>query len=203
MAKVQLPRHRKAGTMEHRCIFAGFGGQGIVSLGTLVANAGMADNRYVTFFPTYGIAMRGGMANCTVVVSDKEIASPIVHEPTVLMVMDEASYDCFHDKVAPGGLLFVNSSLVSKRATHPDIKTVYIDAARIAQEHGDCRMANMVMLGAIIKLTDIVSFKAVETAINNIPSAKLQKLIGKNLQVLKLGFEEAKIEQELKHVPEN
>ena len=178
--------------MEHRCIFAGFGGQGIVSLGALVANAGMADNRHVTFFPSYGIAMRGGMANCTVVVSDAEIWSPIVNDPPVVMVMDEVSYDCFQGKVASSGLLFVNSSLVKQRTTRPDIKTVYVDATRIALEHGDGRMANMVMLGAIIKLTSIVSFKAVETAINNISSAKLQKLIGMNLHVMKLGFEEAK-----------
>ncbi|MEI7879379.1 MAG: 2-oxoacid:acceptor oxidoreductase family protein [bacterium] len=182
--------------MEQRCIFAGFGGQGVVSLGALVANAGLADNRHVTFFPSYGIAMRGGMANCTVVVSDEAIGSPIVNEPMVVMVLDEVSYDCFHDKVAPGGLLFVNSSLVKKRTSRTDIKTVYIEATRIAREHGDSRMANMVMLGAVIKLTGIVSFKAVETAINNISSAKLQKLIGKNLQVMKLGFEAAKIEQE-------
>ncbi|MEI8139388.1 MAG: 2-oxoacid:acceptor oxidoreductase family protein [bacterium] len=178
--------------MEHRCIFSGFGGQGIVSLGTLVANAGMADNRYVTFFPSYGIAMRGGMASCTIVVSDHEINSPIVNDPTVLMVMDEASYDCFHGKVASGGLMFVNSSLVNKRISRPDVKAVYINATGIALEHGDGRMANMVMLGAVIKLTRIVSFEAVETAINKIPSVKLHSLIGRNLQVMKLGFEEAK-----------
>jgi len=178
--------------MEHRCIFAGFGGQGVVSLGALVANAGVADNRYVTFFPTYGIAMRGGMANCTVVVSDEEIGSPIVNAPSVMMVMDEVSYDYFHGKVAAGGLLFVNASLVNQRKVRPDIKTVYINATNIALEHGDGRMANMVMLGAVIKLTGIVSFKAVETAINNISSVKLNKLIGKNLQVMKLGFEAAK-----------
>ena len=178
--------------MEHRCIFAGFGGQGVISLGTLVANAGMADNRHVTFFPSYGIAMRGGMANCTVVVSDEEIGSPIVNDPTVVMVMDEVSYDCFHGKVSPGGMLCVNSSLVSKRTSRTDVKAVYIDATSIALEHGDGRMANMVMLGAVIKLTGIVSFKAVETAINKISSTKLHKLIGKNLQVMKLGFDEAK-----------
>jgi len=180
--------------MKHRCIFAGFGGQGIISLGSLVANAGMADNRYVTFFPSYGIAMRGGMANCTVVVSDEEIGSPIVNDPSVMMVMDEVSYDCFYGKVAPGGLLFVNSSMVKKRVSRLGIKAVYIDASCIAQANGDGRMANMVMLGAIIKLTGMVSFEAVEKAINKIPSAKLHTLIGKNLQVMKLGFEEAKID---------
>ncbi len=186
--------------MKHRCIFAGFGGQGIISLGALVANAGMADNRYVTFFPSYGIAMRGGMANCTVVVSDEAIGSPIVNDPSVMMVMDEVSYDCFHERVASGGLLFVNSSMIHKRNLRPDVKTVYINATGIAQAHGDGRMANMAMLGAVIKMTGIVSFKAVGVAINNIQSAKLHTLIEKNLQVMQQGFEEAKIDQELCHV---
>ncbi|MEI6167059.1 MAG: 2-oxoacid:acceptor oxidoreductase family protein [bacterium] len=178
--------------MEHRCIFSGFGGQGVISLGALVANAGVVDHRQVTFFPSYGIAMRGGMASCTVIVSDKAIGSPIVNEPTVMMVMDEASYDCFQGRVAPGGWLVVNSSLVNKRSSRPDIKAVYINATGIAQHYGDGRMANMAMLGAVIKLTGMVSFGAVETAINNISSVKLSKLIGKNLQVMKQGFEEVK-----------
>lgn len=178
--------------MEHRCIFAGFGGQGIISLGSLVTNAGMVDNRQVTFFPSYGIAMRGGMANCTVVVSDEAIRSPIVNEPNIVMVMDEASYDGFQGKVVPGGLLFVNSSLVGKKASRPDIRTVHIEATRIALENGDGRMANMVMLGAIIRLTGLVSFAAVETTINKIAAIRLQNLVDKNLHVMKLGFEEVK-----------
>ena len=176
--------------MEHRCIFSGFGGQGVISLGTLVANAAVADNRHVTFFPSYGIAMRGGMASCTVVVSDEEIRSPIVNDPMVVMVLDEASYDCFHGKVASGGLLFVNSGMVSKRSSRSDVNAVYLDATGIALAQGDGRMANMAMLGAVIKLTSIVSFEAVKKAINDIPSAKLSKLIGKNLEVMKQGFDE-------------
>ena len=178
--------------MEQRCIFSGFGGQGVISLGALVANAGVADRRYVTFFPSYGIAMRGGMASCTVIVSDQEIGSPIVNEPSIMMVMDEASHECFHDKVVSGGWLFVNSSLVTKRIPRSDVNAVYVNATRIAIEHGDVRMANMAMLGAVIRLTGIVSCGAVETAINNISSVKLSKLIAKNMLVMKQGFEEAK-----------
>lgn len=178
--------------MEHRCIFAGFGGQGVVSMGTLVAYAGMVDGRQVTFFPSYGIAMRGGMANCTVVVSDEEIGSPIVNDPTVVVAMNEPSFDFFQAKVAPGGLLFVNSSLVTKQVSRPDVRGVYVNATGIALEQGDGRMANMVMLGAVMKLTSMVSFAAVEKAMDKTFSTKLHKLIGKNLQVMKLGFEEAK-----------
>jgi 2-oxoglutarate ferredoxin oxidoreductase subunit gamma len=177
--------------MEHRCIFSGFGGQGVISLGALVANAGVVDKRHVTFFPSYGIAMRGGMASCTVIVSDQEIGSPIVNEPSVMMVMDEASHEYFHDRVAAGGWLFVNSSLVTKRSSRPDVHAVYVNATRIATGHGDVRMANMAMLGAVIRLTGLVSCGAVETAINNISSVKLSKLIAKNMLVMKQGFEEA------------
>lgn len=178
--------------MEHRCIIAGFGGQGIISLGSLVTNAGMVDNKQVTFFPSYGIAMRGGMANCTIVVSDEAIRSPIVSAPDILMVMDEASYDCFQGKVAPGGWLFVNSSLIGRKSTRSDIRTVYVEATRIALENGDGRMANMVMLGAVIRLTGLVSLGAVEETISKITALRLQNLVDKNLHVMKLGFDEVK-----------
>lgn len=177
--------------MEHRCIFAGFGGQGVISMGTLVAYAGMIEGRQVTFFPSYGIAMRGGMANCTVVVSDQEIGTPIVNAPTVVVAMDEASFDQFQGRLAAGGLLFVNASLVNKRNARPDIKAVYVNATEIALKQGDGRMANMVMLGAVLKLTGMVSIEAVEKAMHKTFSGKLQKLIAGNLRVMKLGFEAA------------
>lgn len=176
--------------MEHRCIFGGFGGQGIVSLGSLVANAGVADNKQVTVYPSYGIAMRGGMANCSIVLSEEAIRSPIVNDPDIVMVMDEPSYDCFEDKVVPGGFLFVNSSLIGKKSVRPEVKSVYLEATRIALENGDGRMANMVMLGAVIKLTKLVSFRAVEAAINMIEALKIHNLVEKNLNVMKLGFDE-------------
>jgi 2-oxoglutarate ferredoxin oxidoreductase subunit gamma len=179
--------------MEHRCIFAGFGGQGVISMGTLAAYAGMFDGKHVTFFPAYGIAMRGGTANCTVVVSDKEIASPIVNCPSVLIAMNEISLEHFQPMVAPGGLLLVNSSLIKTKVTREDVQGVYVDATHIALENGDGRMANMVMLGGVLKATNMmVSFEAVQKAMEKTFPAKLQKLIGKNQEVMKLGFDGAK-----------
>ena len=175
--------------MEHRCIFAGFGGQGIVSMGTLLAYAGLFDRKQVTFFPSYGIAMRGGTANCTVVVADGEIASPIVNDPGVVIAMNDPSFDCFQPMVAPGGLLLVNSSLIGRKAARKDIRAAYLPATGIALEKGDGRMANMAMLGGLIKLTNIVSLDAVEEAMRKTFSAKLQKLIGRNREVLRSGFE--------------
>jgi 2-oxoglutarate ferredoxin oxidoreductase subunit gamma len=132
------------------------------------------------------------MANCTVVVSDKEIGSPIVYDPNVVVAMNEASFDYFQDRVAPDGLLFVNSSLVNRQIARPDITGVYVNATGIALEQGDGRMANMAMLGAVMKMTGMVLFDAVEKAMHKSFSAKIHKLIGKNLQVMKLGFEEVK-----------
>lgn len=175
--------------MEHRCIFAGFGGQGIVSMGTLLAYAGMFDGKQVTFFPSYGIAMRGGTANCTVVVADGDIASPIVNDPSVVIVMNDPSFDCFQPMVAPGGFLLVNSSLIGRKAAREDIQAAYLPATGIALEKGDGRMANMAMLGGLIKLTNIVSLAAVEEAMRKTFSSKLQKLIGRNREVLQLGFD--------------
>lgn len=179
--------------MEHRCIFAGFGGQGILSMGTLLAYAGMCDGKQVTFFPSYGIAMRGGTANCSVVVAGGDIASPIVNDPDVVIAMNEPSFDCFQPMVAPGGLLLVNSSLVHKKIARPDIRGAYLPATGIALESGDGRMANMAMLGALVRLTDLVSLAAVDEAMRKTFSAKLQKLIGKSREVLQLGFD--KVEQ--------
>ncbi len=178
--------------MEHRCIFAGFGGQGLVSMGTLVAYAGMVEGRQVTYSPSYGIAMRGGMANCTVVVSDDEIRSPVVTDPSVLVAMNEAALDCLQSKVAEGGWLFVNASLVDKPVMRSDVKAVYVNATGIALEQGDGRMANMAMLGAVMKLAGVVSFESVTRAIETTFSKKLHKLIDGNLKVLKRGFEDAK-----------
>lgn len=161
-------------------------------MGTLVAYAGMVEGRQVTFFPSYGIAMRGGTANCTVVVSTGEIASPIVSDPNVLVAMNELSFDHFQPMVAPGGLMFVNSSLVSRKVSRPDITGVYVNATGIALDKGDGRMANMVMLGGVVRFTEMVSLDAVGKAMEKTFPAKLHKLIGRNQEVMKLGFEEAK-----------
>ncbi|MFH0921705.1 MAG: 2-oxoacid:acceptor oxidoreductase family protein [Fibrobacterota bacterium] len=178
--------------MEYRCKFAGFGGQGIISMGMLAAYAGMIDGKQVTFFPEYGIAMRGGMANCTVIVSDEAIASPVVARPNVVVAMNDLSFDGFQPQVAPGGTLVVNSSLIKKKVSRPDIKALYINATVIALENGDGRMANMVMLGGLLKATGMISLEAVDQAMVKTFPAKLQRLIGKNQEVLRLGYESVK-----------
>lgn len=178
--------------MEYRCKFAGFGGQGIISMGMLAAYGGMIDGKQVTFFPEYGIAMRGGMANCTVIVSDGAVASPVVSDPNVVVAMNDLSFDGFQPQVAPGGTLIVNSSLVNKKVSRSDIQGRYVNATVIALEHGDGRMANMVMLGALLKATGMISLDAINQAMVKTFPAKLQRLIGKNQEVMKIGFDSVK-----------
>jgi 2-oxoglutarate ferredoxin oxidoreductase subunit gamma len=175
--------------MQHRCLFAGFGGQGILSMGQIIANAGMVEGYRVTFYPLYGVAVRGGLANCTVVISDEEITSPIVCHPTVMVTMDKASYDSFEPLVAPDGLLFVNSSLVSHRSARKDIRAVYVNATGMALEKGDGRVANMVMLGAVLKLTRMVPLESVEKAMKKAFSLKLHPLIPRNMEAIRQGYE--------------
>lgn len=174
--------------MEYRCIFAGFGGQGIVSMGTLLAYAGMIANRHTTFFPAYGIAMRGGSANCTVIVSDDPVASPVVTDPDIVVVMNEVAFDFFEPSVAPGGRLFINTSLVSKRSCRQDIRQHDVPATRLAIEGGDIRMANMAMLGAVMKATGMLPIEPLVRAMARTFSAKIQHLIEQNRKVLELGY---------------
>ena len=175
--------------MQHRCIFAGFGGQGILSMGQVLVYAGMEEGRQVTFYPLYGVAVRGGLATCTVVISDEEINSPIVCHPTVMVAMDDPSFYSFQPLVAPGGVMFVNSSLVSRKVARTDIRTAYVNATCMALEKGDGRVANMVMLGAVLKLTRMVPLESVEKAMKKAFSPKLHPLIPRNMEAIRLGYE--------------
>jgi 2-oxoglutarate ferredoxin oxidoreductase subunit gamma len=136
-------------TQKIRC--AGFGGQGIVLMGKLLAQAAMMEGRHTTFFPQYGAAMRGGTANCSVIISDDAIASPMVGEPDVVLIMNGPSLDKFEATVKPGGWIFVNTSLVSREVGRKDVNVFKVPANNIAEEVGSSRTANMVMLGAFSK----------------------------------------------------
>ena len=173
--------------MEYRCIYAGFGGQGVISMGMMMAYAGMVDGKQSTFFPAYGIAMRGGTANCTVVISDSDIASPVVYEPTIMVVMNDLSFDYFQPLVAKNGTMFVNSSLVERSTNRTDLKIIEVPANDIAIEGGDARMANMAMLGAVVKVTGMVSMAAVEQAMKKTFPEKILHLVAKNVKVLENG----------------
>ncbi len=137
-------------------IIAGFGGQGVVSSGIILAHAGLTEKKNVTFFPSYGAEMRGGTANCSVVISTDPVASPIVASPDVVIIMNEPSLSRFEPEVKPGGILFYNKTLIKSVPKRTDITVIPIEANAIAEELGQGRIANMVMLGALIKKTGIL-----------------------------------------------
>lgn len=169
-------------------IMAGSGGQGVMLIGQLLAYSGMLENKHVTWIPSYGPEMRGGTANCSVIVSEEPIGSPIVHEPTVLISMNRPSLDKFEASICPGGLLLINSSLVDRPVVRTDIKTYLIPASDIAAELGNPRVANMVMLGALIAATNVVEPASALAALKKVLAAKAQ-LLPINERALHRGME--------------
>ena len=163
-------------------IAAGFGGQGVLSLGQVVAYAGMYAGKEVTWLPSYGPEMRGGTANCSVVVSDKEIANPMVSKPDIVVAMNGPSVEKFADAVAAGGFLFVNSSLITAKVDRDDIKVVYVDTFKIATDAGNPKGMNVVMLAAVTKYTGIIEEKFALEALAYSFKEK-PKLIDINLQL--------------------
>ena len=173
--------------MQHEITMAGFGGQGIMTAGQLLAYAGMQEGKYVLWFPSYGPEMRGGTAYCTVVVADKQIASPIIQTPLTIAVFNRQSMDKFESKVKKGGLLIVNSSLINIKATRKDIEELYIPANDIALKVGSPKATNMVMLGAFIGRTNIVKLDNIKAIFAE--KMKLKKaVIDINYKALDEGF---------------
>jgi 2-oxoglutarate ferredoxin oxidoreductase subunit gamma len=170
-----------------KTIFAGFGGQGIMSMGLNLAQAAMLDGRYTTYLPSYGAEVRGGTANCTISVSDEEIASPVASAPTFVVAMNQPSMVRFQNRIQSGGIFFLNSSLIKEPLQRGDIEVVNVPANEIAEKMGSIRSANMVMLGAFIKKTNIVSLESVVDGV--IVALKgNQKLITINKDALNAGY---------------
>ena len=173
--------------MQKEIIIAGFGGQGVLFAGQLLSYAAMESGFEVTWIPSYGPEMRGGTANCTVVVADEEIGAPIVSKPTAAIVMNLPSLDKYEPMVKPGGILVINTSLVNRRAVRTDIRVVNVPANEIAEQIGDQRMTNMVMLGALLANLEVVKLEAVEKALAAHTSEKRKHLLPLNLQALQQG----------------
>ena len=146
----------------HEVIIAGFGGQGILSAGRLIAYAGMLDGREVSFFPSYGPEMRGGTANCMVVVSEEPIASPVLNSCTALMVMNNPSLEKFESYIKKGGVLIADSSLVQQKPTRDDIKHFELPATLMASEAGNKAFSNIYLIGKLIKETGIITPRALK-----------------------------------------
>jgi 2-oxoglutarate ferredoxin oxidoreductase subunit gamma len=175
-------------TMETSITIAGFGGQGVLFAGQLLAYASMDSGRHVTWIPSYGPEMRGGTANCTVIISDEPIGAPIVSHPDVAVVLNQPSFDKYEPLVKPGGLLVVNSSIVTTRTSRNDLEVVYVPANAIAEELGTTKMLNMAALGALLASRPILPIESVEQALVNHVLAGKPHLIEDNLHVLWRAF---------------
>ncbi|MTI68504.1 MAG: 2-oxoacid:ferredoxin oxidoreductase subunit gamma [Firmicutes bacterium] len=178
--------------MQERVVIAGFGGQGVMSMGQLLTYAGMIENKHVSWLPSYGPEMRGGTANCNVMVSDDPIGSPIVTEATTAVVMNLPSLYKFEDDVVKDGHLLINSSLIEEEANRDDVGVYYIPANEIAVELGNAKVANMVMLGAYLELTKIVKVESVIEALKKVFGESKAHLIPLNEKALAKGAEEVK-----------
>lgn len=154
--------------MLEEIIIAGFGGQGVMSMGQLIAYAGMLEGKGVSWLPSYGPEQRGGTANCAVVVSDEPVGSPLVTRPTSVIVLNNPSFDKFEPRVRPGGLLLLNSSLVVRASDRTDIKIIEISATDLANDLGNSRVANMILLGAFLECRKIVSIESVVESLKKV-----------------------------------
>ncbi len=173
-------------------IIAGFGGQGVMLIGNLLAYAGMEQGLNVTYIPVYGPEMRGGTANCTVVVSDEEIGSPIIRQPVSLIIMNRPSLDKFQPRLQDGGMQVVNVSLIDESLAEKDrIRTVPVPCNDIADKLGNTRMANMVALGAYAQATGVVGLDVVKKSLEKVISAHYSHLIPKNAEALQAGADHA------------
>ena len=173
--------------MTNEIIITGFGGQGVMAIGKTLTEAGMKEGMEVSWLPSYGPEMRGGTANCSVVLSDESIVSPIVLEPTELIAMNLPSLLKFESLVKPGGTIFVNSSVVDKKVERTDVKAVYVDCIKIADELGNAKVANMVMLGAYIEAMKNLSTETIKEMLVHMFTGPKAKLVDLNIEALKRG----------------
>jgi 2-oxoglutarate ferredoxin oxidoreductase subunit gamma len=173
--------------MTEKSFFAGFGGQGIVSLGQIWVYCAMQEGKNVTFFPFYGAEKRGGIARASVIVSDQEIASPLVTKPDSALVMNSDSLPLCEGILKQGGLMLINSSLVKEEPKRSDLKVVKIEASGLAEQIGNIRFANMVALGAMAKLTGALSLAEIEGILKKFFSSDKHRFIPLNVQAIQLG----------------
>jgi len=178
--------------MLEEVVIAGFGGQGLMLMGRLLAYAGMLEDRKVAWMPSYGPEMRGGTANCTVIISSGEIASPVVTNPKTVIVMNKPSLDKFESMVQKDGLIVINKSLIDQEVKRDDIKVLKVSANDIANKLGNLRVANMVTLGAYVKKSGVVKLESIFKALEKALAGKNQKILELNKIALKKGEDIAK-----------
>lgn len=175
--------------MIEEIVFAGFGGQGIMFMGKALAYAAMKRDKFVTWMPSYGAEVRGGTAHSMVVISDKVIASPVVKEPSVCVVMNKPSFDKFNSKVTKGGILVVNKSMIEIGEKRKDIGILEVPATDMAYELGNSRVANMIILGALLSKRDILPVQSLIDILGDIIPKSRQKMLPINQDAVRKGYE--------------
>ncbi len=173
--------------MTHQILIAGFGGQGILFAGKFLVNKGMLEGKEVSWLPSYGPEMRGGTANCSVILSDSPIGSPIVDHPDILIVMNLPSLDKYESAVKPGGLIFSDSTLIDRKVVRTDVRSYVVPATRLASENGFSTLANMILVGKVLSVLGEFKDEDVTESLRHVVSVKHPEMFDINLKALQIG----------------
>lgn len=175
--------------MTTNILISGFGGQGVLFTGKFLAYEGLLENKEVTWLPSYGPEMRGGTASCSVIISDDPIGSPLVPKPDVLIAMNLPSLDKFEKDVVPGGLIFYDSSLIGREVERKDVKAFAIPATKMASDEGVTTLANMIVMGKMLKETGMFPAETIDKTLAKVVSARKLDLLEMNKKAIQMGFE--------------
>ena len=172
---------------DHEIVIAGFGGQGLLFTGKVLAHAGLIEGRELSWLPSYGPEMRGGTANCNVILSDTPVGSPIVQHPNVLIVMNTPSLDKYEPMVVPGGKIFVDSTLITRTVERDDVEVFYVPATQMATDMGYHNLANMILLGKVVAETGCVKEETLDEALHHVIPARKANLFDANKACIEAG----------------
>ena len=172
----------------NRILIAGFGGQGVLFAGKFLAYKGLCEGRQLSWLPSYGPEMRGGTANCSVILSDEPIGSPIITTPDTLIAMNLPSLDKYEPATVPGGKIYVDSTLIERKVQRDDVTAFYIPATQMASDSGLTTLANMIIVGKVIRESKVCDWEGIEDALKKVVSARHADLLGANLKALEMGY---------------
>ena len=173
--------------MTTQILIAGFGGQGVLFAGKFLAYKGLLEEKQVSWLPSYGPEMRGGTANCSIILSDDPVGSPIITEPDVLIAMNLPSLQKFVNDVVPGGQIYIDSTLIDEKVERTDVDVFYIPATAMAKEAGVSTLANMILMGHVLQNNSELTFEGTEITVQKLVPAKKQELVGLNMKALEMG----------------
>ena len=175
--------------MKNEILIAGFGGQGILFSGKILVYAGMMDGHQVSWLPSYGPEMRGGTCNCSIIVSDDPIGSPIVNDPEILIAMNLPSLDKFENAILPGGMAFIDSTLITRKVERDDVKTFYIPSTEMANENDMQGLANMIMLGKVVRELPSCKLDSILRALSKVVPERKRDMLEKNIKAVEMGYQ--------------